>query len=251
MGGTLPNGSQIWFPLKCAGTLGEEDPNRTFSSSAEQGITKDVLDDCYISAFITLHTSSYAESTADVVYELGFPRCEANKVHGPRSGISRRSTATPTPTPTVGSKQVGAHDASVDHHHQEGAATALGEQLDKLRHEFVSKATQNAGVILATSTLSACVALGYVGGQPSSSSSSVVHDREANIVATNQNKPSSSSSSSKIQLTVNEQRARAELKVGRDKRSLVLMQERLKEDELKLKELQKEESRLEAAEWGF
>ena len=147
------------------------------------------------------------------------------------------------------------HNTNADHHrHQEGAATALGEQLDKLRHEFVSKATQNAGVILATSTLSACVALGYVGGQLSTTSSSVNDNRRGNIVAaatTTNNKPSSSSSSSKIQLTVNEQRARAELKVGRDKRSLVLMQERLEVDELKLKELQKEESRLEAAEWGF
>ncbi|VEU40481.1 unnamed protein product [Pseudo-nitzschia multistriata] len=240
MGGSLPNGSKIWFPLKYAGTLGD-DPTRISSS---EGLTKDTLDDFYISSFMTLHTSSYAESTGGVVYDLGFPRCEANKIHGPRTDDNG------TTRPARKLEQIDAvQDESV----------GLGvKQLEKLRDGAVSKATQNVGAILAASTLSACVALGYAAGHNSSPPVSAMQNRQGAMVTaaangSNKDKISyyTSTSVSRLEPTVSEQRARVELKVGRDKRSLVLMQERLKADELELENLRKEESRLEAIEWGF
>jgi len=70
--------------------------------------------------------------------------------------------------------------------------------------------------------------------------------------------PSSISSESKDEWTISELRARQELKVARDKRHLVHVKERLQRDEIdlvrdetRLVELQREEARLEAKEWGF
>ena len=148
----------------------------------------------------------------------------------------------------------------------------VGEHLDKLRKNWVSSVPQNAGTlsaIIVASTFSACLTLGYAGEQVAHAPS-IIHDSHGNIVAAHNSKASSSSGTSssdtKIyyssgntrvtesassKLSVSELRARAELKVGRDKRSLVMIQERLHRDETILKELQKEESQLEAMELGF
>ena len=55
----------------------------------------------------------------------------------------------------------------------------------------------------------------------------------------------------KNDLSIGAQRARQELKVERDKMTISRVQERLKMDESRLKELQREESRQEAVKYGF
>ena len=265
MSGSLPNGSQIWFPLKCAGTLGD-DPmscNAVDASSSKIAITQDTLDDCFISASMTMHTSSYAESTGGVVYELGAPRCEAHKVyHESRenldlaTGISHSNRYEAPHALTSMERNTGATRATIE------APADLAGHLCKLQQNVVSVAAKNVGTlsaIVAASTMSACLTLGYAssshmqGAGPLSVTQN--QHRQGEMVAAAA-KPFSSSSiatsaNSPIELTISEKRARAELKVGRDKRSMVLMQERLQKDEVQLKELQKEENRLEAAEWGF
>eukprot|EP00536_Pseudo-nitzschia_multiseries_P007754 jgi/Psemu1/18655/gm1.18655_g len=169
MGGSLLNGSEIWFPLEYAGTLGE-DPRRTSSSEV---ITKDTLDDCYISTFMTLHTSSYAESMDGIVYELGFPRCEANKIHGPRSSNTNSNTNSSSGNTNIqGRKSKEITTGSV----------VPGGQLDKMRQIFVSKVTHNAEAILVASTPSAYTILDHcntnasgIKGQPGQSCSICDH----------------------------------------------------------------------------
>ena len=255
MTGSLPNGSQIWFPLKCAGTLGD-DPmscNAVDASSSKISITQDTLDDCFISASMTMHTSSYAESTGGVVYELGAPRCEAHKVyHESRenldmaTGISHNNYAAPHALSSM-ERNTGA-TATIE------APADFAGQLCKLQQNVVLVAAKNVGTIsaiVAASTMSACLTLGYAssGQMQVAGPLSVTQNqhRQEEMVAVA--KPSSSTSA--IELTISEKRARAELTVGRDKRSMVLMQDRLQKDEVRLKELQTEENRLEAAEWGF
>jgi hypothetical protein len=247
MSGSLPNGSQIWFPLKMAGTIGD-DP-MSCAASPKAPITQDTLDDCFISASMTMHTSSYAESTGGIVYELGAPRCEAHRVYDNTSASLDASMGL-----------LAAPVEAANTHHQTTPDTMFGH-LDRLQKNFVSEASRNIGTlstVVAASTMSACLALGYANGHMGTTPStpSVTQNRQGDVVAAAT--PSRGTpvyytrgATEMPELTVAEKRARAELKVGRDKRSLVLMQDRLQKDEAQLKELQKEEYRLEAAEWGF
>lgn len=241
MSGSLDDGSRIWFPLKCAGTVGD-DPMRCYISPQTPVIAQDTLVDCFISASMTLHTSSYAESTAGIVYELGAPRCEAHRDH-------RAAT-------TILDGGIHSIPSATAEHEGELEEDVLFSHLDRLSKTLVSVAGNNAGTILTTvvvSTLSACLTLGFVSGPiaaaPISPSASppLVHEKQerGDIVAVGR------SSQESPELTISEKRARAELRVGRDKRSLVLMEQRLEKDEANLEELRKEEYRLEAAEWGY
>lgn len=231
MSGSLPNGSHIWFPLKCAGTLGDEPT----AASTKSPISQDALDDCFISASLAMHISGYAESTGGVVYELGAPRCETHKLYEPRSdqnvGVSSIS------------KGVGDDDFLED---------TVG-YMDRIHKGLVSLASRNVGALstlVAASTLTAYLTLGYANSLIVASPS-VTQDRQGNIVSASNKEDRMYILSEGREFTISEKRARAELKVGRDKRSLVMMQELLQRDEAKLEELRQEENRLEAAEWGF
>lgn len=144
MCGSRPDGSQIWFLLKCAGTLG--DTPTSFTASPQNPISQDTLDDCFISASIMSHTTSYIESSHGVVYELGAPRCEAHKVHQPRDsldtymGISRSQE----------SSEIVSSDDPKD----------IAFHLDTIQKNVMIAAAQNAGAlsaIMAASTTAVCL----------------------------------------------------------------------------------------------
>lgn len=129
MSGSLPNGSRIWFLLKCAGTLGDD--SKSYRETPQNRITQDTLDDCFISASLMMHMSGYAESTGGVVYELGAPRCEAHKIHRPRESIDTLLENTPDLEAT-----------------NDDPKNIFG-QLGQLRKYFVSEASKNVGTISA------------------------------------------------------------------------------------------------------
>ena len=238
MSGSLPNGSQIWFPLKCAGTLGD-DSMMSNTQILENPITQDTLDDCFISASLTMHMSGYAESTGGVVYELGAPRCETHKIHGPRDGLDASMGITSIPD-TASHSEIDSDD--------------IGGHLGRLHKHLVSEASKNVGTISAivvASTMSACLTLGFANSHVAVSPS-VTQNRQGDVVeAKADERIYFSKTAEGPELTISEKRARAELKVGRDKRNMVVMQDYLQKDEANLEELRKEEYRLEAAEWGF
>mmetsp|Transcript_55417 Transcript_55417/g.61845 ORF Transcript_55417/g.61845 Transcript_55417/m.61845 type:complete len:134 (+) Transcript_55417:131-532(+) len=118
--------------------------------------------------------------------------------------------------------------------------------------------TKNAGMflsIIAASTISACITAGYVTAIKTTADNTA-YTRNANqnqIVAITKSSSSSTSAAKYTrgttenrgtvpQYTVSEQRARQELRVGRDKRHMVLLQDKLDRDEVKLTELRQEES---------
>jgi hypothetical protein len=171
MSGSLPNGSHIWFPLKCAGTLGDYPMSSCNSNAAssEIPITQDTLDDCFISASMTMHTSSYAESTGGIVYELGAPRCEAHKVYHDNSrgsidmatAIAHNYDHAHAHAHTTKNMNTG---AIIEDHYP----TDLGGQLCRLQKNFVSVASKNIGTlsaIVTASTMSACLTLSYDSSQ--------------------------------------------------------------------------------------
>ena len=234
MSGSLPNGSQIWFPLKCAGTLGDD--SLGCASTIEAAITQDTLDDCFISASMTMHTSSYAESTGGVVYELGAPRCEAHKIHGPRVSLAAIENSKPE---------------------EPVKPTGLAVQFCDLQKNFVSAAAKNVGTIqaiIAASTLSASLAMGYSQSQVQTipqASPSVTQNRQGDIVASRSRSSPMVYSTTAPELSIGEKRARAELRVGSDKRSLVRMQQRLAKDQAMLNELRQEEFLAQSTEMGM
>lgn len=244
--GSLPNGSRIWFPLNSAGIVGCDDETNycgdygagaitttsSSSSSSSKGITQDTLDDCFISASMAPYTSSYAESMAGVVYELGAPRCEAHRVYN-----GARTPTTTAPETNYRNGGSSEDEPGITHHLVTG---------------FAKTHTGTLSAMIASSAVSVCLALGCASSQIQTASGALVQNHNSFVGATTgASSTTGPSSTTPTELTVSEQRARAELRVGRDQRSLVMMQNRLEKDELLLKELRQEESRLEAAEFGF
>ena len=62
---------------------------------------------------------------------------------------------------------------------------------------------------------------------------------------------SSPSQKAGMEVSIQEQRARQELKILREKRVMATLQEKIQRDQVNLSELQKEETRQEGAELGF
>jgi len=244
MSGILESGSKIWFPLQCAGTIGDQPTSTTTANTGtiipSDIISQDALDDFFISSSMTLHTSSYAISIGGMVYELGKPqRQQQQQIIIGESRDSNNNIGTRN-------SDVGDHDNII-----------LINHLKKMTTSIITK---NAGMvfsIIAASTISACITAGYVTAIKTTADYTTLHNNanQKQIVAIT--KSSSSPSSSKYarvttenrvtvpEYTVSEQRARQELRVGRDKRHMVLLQDRLERDEVKLTELRQEESRLE------
>jgi len=228
--GILESGSKIWFPLQCAGTVGDQ-------PITSDSISQDTLDDFFISSSMTLHTSSYAISMGGMVYELGKPQRQQQQQQI-ILGESHDSTN------SIGT---GDHDTII-----------LINQLKKMTNATTSIITKNAGMflsIIAASTISACITAGYVTAIKTTADNTA-YTRNANqnqIVAITKSSSSSTSAAKYTrgttenrgtvpQYTVSEQRARQELRVGRDKRHMVLLQDKLDRDEVKLTELRQEES---------
>jgi len=230
MGGVLPNGSRIWFPLECTGTLGD-DPKAISSSSAPTSFTM----------------YSYAESIGGIVYELGAP--------APNQQQQLLHQLQPQNEILFGEDSLASR----------GVIDGDGDLADRVSRfavgslSAVGKHAKTILPVIVASTLSASLTLGYIDGIRSTSSYFAQHPQQHQIVRSS--KPSygavemyytsSGGGTSNTELSISEQRARQELKVGRDKRSMVMLQERLRKDETRLKELRTEESQLEAKEWGF
>ena len=257
--GKLPNGSSIWFPIQCVGSL-EDDGHAPFfpfdeTATQYQG-SSNVMD------------PSYVESIQGVIYELGIPS---------RQRQQQRLTQH-------------CNDDGDDTSVLRCTQTQRSHTMDlwpKNTKSLISNTLSIVCAFLATSILSAYLTFGFILGNTSwqeqfASSSpqtqmttSTCGSKQMQNASGNDNHinsciPATTSSipfaDSREEWTISELRARQELKVARDKRSLghiqdrlqeqdgiklVELQNRLHQDEIKLSELQREEGRLEAKYWGF
>ena len=167
---------------------------------------------------------NYAESIGGQIYELGI-RC---KVHASEKNF---------------------------------AVTSMSSTAHKDIVPWLSSRTQSISAIFVASILSALVAFST---DPLNRSSLLTTSQATqtpivvNVQSSRQSSllpltaPSSTQMASDVtELSISAQRARQELKVERDKMTVERVQDRLKMDELKLKELIKEENKQEAIKYGF
>jgi len=104
--------------------------------------------------------------------------------------------------------------------------------------------------ITVSSVLSAILAFS-VGQQMALYASTTASHHTSNTVTIVARERSSPSRKAGPEVSIQEQRARQELKILREKRAMATLQEKVQRDEVKLSELQKEETRQEGAELGF
>jgi len=211
MGGELLNGSRIWFPLSQAGTL--------------QGNQLRSLDDWHGDDH---EQWNYAEAMGGHVYELCMPR----QHHTTKKTMTRKS---------------------ID-------SSAINSEIVP----WLSSRNGSIFAIFTASILSAAIAFSADPlHQATGTSAAQVTPTPITIIVQSSRLPSSSpptmvrtASSTNgatdiTEMSLSAQRAHQELKVEREKTTVQHVQERLKLDELKLKDLINEENKQEAIKYGF
>ena len=211
MGGELLNGSRIWFPLSQAGTL--------------QGNQLRSFDDWHGDDH---EQWNYAEAMGGHIYELCMPR----QHHTTKKNMTRKS---------IGS-------------------SAINSEIVP----WLSSRNGSIFAIFTASILSAAIAFsGDPLRQATGTSAAQVTPPPVTIIVQSSRLPlssppnmvrttSSTNGATDItEMSLSAQRARQELKVEREKMTVQHVQDRLKIDELKLKDLINEENKQEAIEYGF
>ncbi len=246
MGGTLDNGSKIWFPLQCAGNLAGDpfmgDDFFTISTTTS------------FSNYVSI--PGYAEASGGRIYELGSPHPNMMA----RTMMKNEETM---------------HQYNIPFHDRVDVEPMTQKQLSNLDHNGSIKTIVTIGNdakawvlgIIAASAFSAFVAFGVGAGQTagkilSSSSITTAHPappppsttivRVVKSVDSNPTIVTAGATTTEVsQLSIEGQRARQELKVEREKTGLIRLQDKIKMDEAKLDDLRKEESRQDASKYGF
>lgn len=219
MSGTLSNGSKVWFPLQRAGILGgqpwiDEENNSGILSSPEMPL-------------------DFAEAIGGCVYELGL----------------RSPSQSPIELNQVKHSMFTFFRGHIDGHHMN-----TNQNIESLQiRPWLTSRNGSMFAIAVASILSAMIAFGADPCQPpqiqqsnTGASTPTMTVRTVPAVAT----PAYVSVDAS-ELSIGAQRARQELKVERDRMTISRVQDRLKLDEVKLQELQKQETRQEAIKYGF
>ena len=225
VGGALMNGRKIWFPLNYAGKLygisnhdGDDDDRKYETPSFD-----------------------YAEAIGGSIYELGTQRKITSKQGGTQLNvISDKIAPSPSVVQPWSLSKYGSIFAAVISSIAVSALVVFSLFLDPpLIHHQISSSSQDVnGNSIPTGV--------------------VVNDQRSQLpLPSSSSSPSSTAISSAgasteaNELSISGQRARQELRIERDRKTIARIQEKLKFDETKLQELQKEETREQAIEYGF
>lgn len=233
LGGALLNGSKVWFPLHLAGTLSNQ-PWSHLGPGADHEISS-LSHLPFSSTFGHVDQTSqldFAEAVGGNIYELGVPRRSADIRQEVIEGRQQYDRNGNPIVPWLSSRSGSIFSivtASIL-----SALIAFGS--DPL-HQFQPSSASAVGNNPTTIVI-----------QPASTSASTISPPKAMTTTS----PLVSAGSTDVnEMSIGAQRARQELRVERDKITIKRIQDKLKLDEKKLQELQKEENRLESAKFGF
>eukprot|EP01083_Nonionella_stella_P269685 912700_1 len=270
MGGELLNGSRIWFPLSQTGTLaGSTRPSWSHilysdaaSSTSPHG-TRGRGRGAILGNASHSQQLNYAEAIGGNIYELGMPAVSSTdhshaagsnsetgkemnifdqisgavsfRARTPRNTLSQGTTDTPWLSSCSGS-MFAILTASL-------LSAAIAFHSDPLQH---SNKYSNVPIPSASNPPAMIVHVerSQLSSSLQRSSSPVIVSRGSSTATTTN--PGSAGSAGAIEVTdlsIGAQRARQELRVERDKTTIVRIQDRLKMDEQKLAELRIEELR--------
>uniref|UniRef100_A0A7S3PW96 Uncharacterized protein n=1 Tax=Chaetoceros debilis TaxID=122233 RepID=A0A7S3PW96_9STRA len=252
MGGKLMNGSNIWFPLNQCGTLAGHQFLQL--DHHHKSLHRDeVLD--------------YAESMGGNIYELGMPVSPSTSAQiAPGSNniyhehIRSTSTHEAHPASSWRSKWNRANDAALRERSASSLQNANRSNHPEQHAPLVSAQNANIVSIITASVISAVIAFSSyplhsqlvaqstVSAQPGATVIVQAQTLEAPPLPPPSIKYRESDGN---ELSISAQRARQELRVERDRITIMKIEERMKMDENKLKELKKEENRLEAIKYGY
>lgn len=214
MYGRLPSGSNIWFPLQTAGTVGTTDTTTTndgFSWLLEEG------------DFI-----KYAESSAGCIYELG------NQKPGSMTALFNKEID------TKGTNSVSALDNLSSSKTSMGIALSAVVASSLLSASLAFTAGQASLPPPKTPPVSSTAIVRSQAITPAITGSGMKYERTLNRDGTTKI----------VEMSIGEQRASQELKIYRDERRLGNLQDKLVSDEVLLRELTATEAKLGPEEAG-